>query len=234
MRLTHRALRAACLEAADAYSGRLEQAAEDGPTPALSPALAAGLPALRRQAHRQQALHRTMQSAAAFFLMVLLGCATVAAVPEARAAVLSWVGTRSHGSIVYQFSGEGSTLPEYALTWLPEGFAQTGGHRSSESAYAFYTDESGNRLYISYSLMHEGQAISFPGQGRLLYVENLTVNGLAGQYIHMVQLETRQNEVLIWFDENRNIVFNITSTLGKEDMLRIAENMVSAEKSMNS
>lgn len=229
MRLTHRALRAACLEVADAYSGRLEQAAEDGPTPALSPALAAGLPVLRRRAHRQQALHRTMQSAAAFFLVVLLGGATVAAVPEARAAVLSWVGTRSHGSIVYQFSGEGSTLPEYALTWLPEGFAQTGGHRSSESAYAFYTDESGNRLYISYSLMHEGQAISFPGQGRLLYVENLTVNGLAGQYIHMVRDEMGQDEALVWFDEGSNIVFTIASTLDREKMLRVAENMKKTE-----
>ena len=223
MRLTHKALRAACLEAADAYSGRLEQAAEDGPTPALSPALAAGLPALRRRAHRQQALHRTMQSAAAFFLMVLLGCATVAAVPEARAAVLSWVVKLGGNEAVYRFNGtEGGELPDYAPTWLPEGFALMEEHEDAAIKRLLYSDGQSGLILFEYGYMTGNTEIALLGENRPEY-ETLTVQGMTAHFYASGNGSAAAD--LICFDEERNVFFSLNGNLEKSIILHIAESI---------
>ena len=57
--------------------------------------------------------------------------------------------------------------------------------------------------------------------------EECEINGLKGQYYPSGE-DSRTN-VLIWMDEERGIVFSISSTLDKDTMLRIAEGVAIAD-----
>ena len=122
--ITDDALRAAAKEASLALAEALTQGSKQQPPYVPSKSFTCKMSRLCRR-ERHPVFYRTLQRVAAVFLALLLtgiGWLTIDA--EARAATIAWFRSISQDSIVYRFLNPApqQTLPDYAPTWLPEGF----------------------------------------------------------------------------------------------------------------
>ncbi len=218
--ITDDALRAAAKEASLALAEALTQGSKQQPPYVPSKSFTCKMSRLCRR-ERHPVFYRTLQRVAAVFLALLLtgiGWLTIDA--EARAATIAWFRSISQDSIIYRFLNPmpQQTLPDYTPTWLPEGFEEQE-HRKDDLRFSgFYTRDE-DVIVIDISLYHSGTALSIFGSQE--YAEEFELHGYTARYIPAD--ETSSFNSLVWLDENNGILFSIGSTLGKDDMLHIAD-----------
>ena len=159
---------------------------------------------------------------AAMVLLVLsigFGC-LMAAVPSARAAVVQWFIEWYDTYLVYRYGGELSAdeLPEYALTWIPEGYQEVQRNNYSTGVSIAYQDSKNNLIYFDYRRIHMGAV-------NVLQVENANVfsvnidnhEGLYFESMHPEDMNT-----VTWVDSKSNIQFQIDANASKIDILHMA------------
>lgn len=153
---------------------------------------------------------------------------------EARATFLSWVREVYESSVVYRYFGSPQyVLPEYELSWIPEGFTleqrfeqEQDGNICRDMIYV--NSKTGDGFIFTYQTMtddiptilsaYEGEALSEP--------EKCFINNAEGVYYPPEQ-EGNSSD-LLWFDNERGIAFAINSSLDKPVILHIAERVVLA------
>ena len=175
------------------------------------------------------------QKAAVILLVFSLSLGSLMAVsPTVRAAVVRWVTEWYETHIVYRYSGEQITgeMPQYEVTDLPEGYAETERVEWPSYVSIIYqkvNDENAPWIYLQYIYMQQGASSNFA-------IENadiipVTVNGLEGQ-LYLTKDSEQSDSTITWIDPNENILFAVSAALGADDILHIAESvsLVKTEK----
>ena len=220
--ITDDALRAAAKEASLALAETLVHGSSQQPPYIPSKSFTCKMSRLCRR-ERHPVFYRTLQRVAAVFLALLLtgiGWLTIDA--EARAATIAWFRSISQDSIVYRFLNPTpqQTLPDYAPTWLPEGFEEQEHHKDDQRSSWYYVSGS-DFIVIEVDVYHSGTVLSFIGD-RSGY-EEVHVNQFTALFVPADGNSGISN--LVWIDEQNGLMFSVGSTLEKSVMLHIAESI---------
>ncbi len=171
-----------------------------------------------------------IKNVAAVFLAILISLSVWLAIDtDARAAAVKWIREVFDNIVVYRLVDEHDTMgkPSYVLTWIPEGLELIESYDEEYGCGAFYLDETGMTGFAfdySYTSDSQMQIITKPGQ----VIEKVQINGIeADFYPENVDDDTR---VLIWVDEEYNIMLSIAGNLDNDTILRIAENITVEKK----
>lgn len=180
---------------------------------------------LMRKTHHP-ILHRTLRAVACFILVIMLGLGSVLTVSaEAREIVFGWVKQQYESFYSYFFEGnsEISDSTQYIPGWMPVGyelvdsFEIEGGemylyHSPDETVAQFFYSSSPSSLKVFIESVdyekHDTQINGLPGE---IYLSNSSV----------------ESNVLVWFDNASNTMFNVSGHLAKEELVFIAENILS-------
>ena len=177
---------------------------------------------------RRRPVWQRLARAAAMILLALslsLG-ALMAASPTVRASVVRWVRETYERSVNYRFFGKTETsLPDYAPTWLPEGFVPDEREKTDEAVFSAYHDAvGGGGFTFDYCIASEDMQIQIAGYDNEIAPapEECFVNAYTADYYPAGASGTNN---LVWMDETRGILFTISSTLEKDVILHIAESV---------
>lgn len=220
--ITDAALQVAAKEASLALAETLVEGSKQQPPYIPSKSFTCKMSRLCRR-ERHPVFYRTIQRVAAVFLALLftgIGWLTVDA--EARAATIAWFRSISQDSIVYRFLNPTpqQTLPDYAPTWLPEGFEEQEHHKDDQRSSWYYVSGS-DFIVIEVDVYHSGTVLSLIGD-RSGY-EEVHVNQFTALFVPVDGNSGISN--LVWMDEQNGLMFLVGSTLEKSVMLHIAESI---------
>lgn len=167
---------------------------------------------------------RALRQAAMIALVIAIGFGVLmTTVPPVRAAVLQWVTEWYETHIVYRYHGDDPSepLPKFAITALPDGFAETEREHQPASVGVVYEDDTGNLIFLDCIFMHQGGAMAFNADDCI--VTDLTVNGMEGQFF---ESETPGYfNSITWIDADQRIQFSITGVFEEAELLCMAESV---------
>ena len=169
-----------------------------------------------------------VQKAAVILLVFSLSLGSLMAVsPTVRAAVVRWVTEWYETHVVYRFSGEqiADEMPQYEVTDLPEGYAETERVEWPSYVSIIYqnvNDENASWIYLQYIYMQQGASSNFG-------IENadiipVTVNGLEGQ-LYLTRDTEGADSTITWIVPDENMLFAVSAALNANDILHIAESV---------
>lgn len=183
--------------------------------------------ALRKQENHRLAIHKVMRGCVAAILAFIMGTGVFLTVNvEARAAVIAWIQEVFEDRIEYWFTGDSKNeFPEYDLTWAPDDM---------ECIYDETTEHSRSVVYMNRNDPQQGFTFSYSrmqeGSGTIMVINEtahsmipVDINGMAGD-LYLSQ-DPEITHCLIWFDEEHQITFNLTSYMDSEVILHIAESV---------
>lgn len=180
-----------------------------------------------RRASRQEAWAKAGRRIAAAVLVFLIGGAILLVVnPTARAAIRDWFFEIIGEHVVYQFEENANMtkLPQYQLSYLPDGFEVLDKIDNSIMQSILYRNEISNEVFrFEYSFFHEGMHLDL-FTGKSTTQETVTVNGITADFYYADASSNTNN--LIWIDKKMQIIFSISGNLDQSIMLHIAENIV--------
>ena len=169
-----------------------------------------------------------LQKVAMILLVFTLSLGSLMAVsPTVRAAVVRWVTEWYETHVVYRFSGEqiADEMPQYEVTDLPEGYAETERVECPSYVSIIYqnvNDENASWIYLQYIYMQQGASSNFG-------IENadiipVTVNGLEGQ-LYLTRDTEGADSTITWIVPDENMLFAVSAALNANDILHIAESV---------
>ena len=169
-----------------------------------------------------------LQKVAMILLVFTLSLGSLMAVsPTVRAAVVRWVTEWYETHVVYRFSGEqiADEMPQYGVTDLPEGYAETERVEWPSYVSIIYqnvNDENASWIYLQYIYMQQGASSNFG-------IENadiipVTVNGLEGQ-LYLTRDTEGADSTITWIVPDENMLFAVSAALNANDILHIAESV---------
>lgn len=174
--------------------------------------------AVRRLGRRVAAVAVTVLAAASIWLSVDT---------EARAAVVNWVREVYENSVIYRFPGENTaaeTLPRYEITALPEGYDMTEITELSTMCVVSY-ENGDSQIIFSYEwLTDDGHLQIFFREQGYTYRET-EVGGHAAE-LYLTN-DPADSNVLIWIDEERDILFEINALADADTLIALAESVKS-------
>ena len=227
--MTDEMLRQAAWNASRMFVEALEEDYDPRAAYPPSPAFRRKLRSLRRRAEHPYA-HAALRRAAMFLLVCLVsGGAFLSVDAQARDALQVWLREIGENFVLYRFTEDDASaeFPCYRLGWVPEGFTMTAEHDLSdvEMYIVHYADpETGLGFRFDYQHMTEN-AITWIDSTEYTH-EYVTVNDLPGEFYESIQENEASN--LLWFDQERNLIFGINSRLDRETIFQIAECVVPA------
>ncbi len=181
---------------------------------------------MNRLIQKQKGGHQTLQRIAAVFLALLLGGGIWLTVDaDASAAFRKWVQNVYENSIVYRFfnrTEEISPLGQYRMMWIPEGYEENEINISNFYVVIEYGNKEGEKLYLHYTKLSERSQFETILDEMMGPVE-VTVDDMWGMF-YQSKTPTHFNE-LLWFDDEHDIAFQLSSSLDQSVMLHIAENV---------
>lgn len=180
---------------------------------------------LRQQHAKKESARQVRRRIAAALLVILIGASVLMTVsPQARANVRAWIKKTFGTQTEYWFQGDkGGVLPEYELTWIPEGFEKVREESISKSRVVLYQrgDDETDAFAVDYSLAQEDSYLILDTLGFEYEMEIVSVQGNYGE-LYISQEETR-GHCLIFLDEENDVVFTISAFLDPQDILHIAD-----------
>lgn len=165
---------------------------------------------------------KALRRVAAVFLAATVGVSAWLAVDTgARAAFVGWVRELYEHSIVYRVAPvrTATVLPNYELTYLPDGFDSPSIFEDKTSRNAFYERlYTGDCVFVDYALLNDEIQTEYLTTQQ---PEQVTVRGKTADFYSASDNSDMNN--LAWIEDEFGIVCFIDSTLPKEEILRIAE-----------
>ena len=145
---------------------------------------------------------------------------------EARAAALQWAKKTAWGRTVFSFFGDAEkALPEFVVTWLPEGVELVNEIVEPDCVMQLYSDpdDDSQSFAIQCALMDADSPLIISHNKSEYLIHSTTVN------THYAELYIAQDPSvsngLVWFDDNIGISFTIISDMDSTVILHIAENI---------
>lgn len=178
---------------------------------------------LRKAKH--PVIYRLSQYAACFALVIaLVGGAWLTVDTETRAAFFTWVKEQYETFVEYRSTGEApqeNTIPEYELTWLPDGFSSQEEQELDGCTYRIYSDDSGRRIIFFY--MQGGDAASLFITSDYVEIRPVQIGDIHADFYQAGE-ETSSN-ALVWISEEDGLVFYIMANLSEDMMIKLAESV---------
>lgn len=184
---------------------------------------------MKRLVHRaNHPLRYKILHAAACLLLVLLltGCAVLAAVPEARQAFAGWIREVYQDVFVYRYNGSKGTRTEgwmHSPEWVPEGYeicdVSSGGKVGL--AYIFYLNAEGKAINFLEHTSVETMGLYFNLDEEDVEKQVLVAGRPADLYLDI----NGTCNVLIWTDDEENLIFTIDGSATEEELIRMAESV---------
>lgn len=221
--ITDEMLRRAAAESLDGFMKNVESGYDPERAFTPSPQFERKIARLARRAKRPFA-YRTLHRAASLLLAAVLGGVVWLSVDSpARAAFAAWAREAYEGSVVYAFFGrrDSRAMPEFAFASPPEGFTESDFIAQKNMCLRIY-ENNDQVILLSYMIMSEESAKSVLSSG--YYCESVRIGKLFGEF-YKAENSDESNE-LIWFDEKKQIVFQISAFLEKDEMLALAEKII--------
>lgn len=179
---------------------------------------------LIRKHRRRQSTHKWMMRVAAVFIAAIVGITSWLTVDvRARETLFEWVRTVYENFVEYRYTGEQTQaeLPEYELTWLPDGFEKVDGIKNDiQKTEFYYNSETGDIIVFEYMKPHDGVWEKFLDSINNLQCEKVKVWKTEGDF-YLGSEEKASNLVWKW----EEYLFVVDSTLEKLVILDIAENI---------
>lgn len=179
-----------------------------------------------RLLQKQREGHQTLQRIAAVFLALLIGSGIWLTVDaDASAAFRKWIQSVYENSIVYRFfngTGEMTSLGQYRLTWVPEGYEESYIEAFDYYILIEYENIEGEKLYLYCTRLNDRAQFEAVLDEMMEPVE-VTVDGMRGMFSQS-KTSAQFNE-LFWFDDDHDVAFQLSSSLEKSVMLHIAKNV---------
>ena len=179
---------------------------------------------LKKTAERKAAWRRFAKGAVAAVLVVLISFSMLLAFStETRAAVKIWFTESFGNSTTYWFrETEDKTLPEYELTWVPEGYEVVMDEGSPHMRCMLYQkgDDTSGGFVFDYSIANDNSKLVVYFLEGEQEVEKIDVWGTQGDLY--LSSGPDDSYLLVWFDEANSVVFTINTFLEPDDILRIA------------
>ena len=183
--------------------------------------------ALRKQESRRQVIHKVMRHCVAAILALVLGTGIFLTVNmEARAAVIAWIKEVFEDRIEYWFTGSPQKeFPEYEPTWIPGDMECIYDETTEYSRSVVFMNPNDPKqgFTFSYTRMQEGSGTIMVLNGTEHNITPVDINGMDGDLYLSKDPEITHS--LIWFDEDQQITFNITSYMDSDVILHIAESV---------
>ena len=183
--------------------------------------------ALRKQENQRQAIHKVMRGCVAAILVFIMGTGIFLTVNvEARATVIAWIKEVFEDRIEYWFTGSPQKeFPEYELTWVPDNMECIHDEFTEYRCSVIYMNPNDPQrgFTFSYSRMQEGSGTIMVLNETEHNIIPVDINGAAGDLYLSKDPEITHS--LIWFDEDQQITFNITSYMESDVILHIAESV---------
>lgn len=182
---------------------------------------------IKREKNQRNIMH-IMRGVAAIFLAALIGSGLwLSFDAEVRADFVWWVRSVYENSVLYEYFGNRKVgvLPKCEFGWLPDGYVKAIENIGEESGTVLFTSNDGEDIVFFYGYMYVGSdsEILTVSDNKIIY-ESVKVNGNSADFY----LDSGENEanILWWIDEESGIAFDLNSLLGKEEMIKIAENII--------
>ena len=129
--------------------------------------------------------------------------------------------------LVRTFSTIDFRLPLYEPVWLPEGFEEYDRTEDYPSINIHYSDNNGRQLHYEVTDRYVTDIVQISkGLGLNsdeVLQETVTVRGMMGYYYPQTMHDNSSDMVLI--DEKNDLVFILTGTIEKSELIQIAENI---------
>jgi len=141
---------------------------------------------------------------------------------EARAAFVGWAQEVYETYFSHRYTGTDRVAPSntiYYPKWVPDGYETTAKFDSKLPITIIYSHKSGDSITFSCLMSTESANLQIDRE------HTDAINTFVGNKSATLYLDTREGEanVLVWTDEQAGVLFVITSTLGQDTMLKIAE-----------
>lgn len=218
-----RVIREACLAMLDALPRPQDCRHE------FSPEFGAKMESLRRRVRRRESLRRCARGAvAAVLALVLCTAAWLAVDTDARAGFFGWVREACENTIIYRFTGShapGTVLPQVEFGWLPEGYEEVQSDGNNTQQGFVYLDQNDSRqgFIFQYFFSQQGSQSQYFFNDTEYTQKSVKVSG-KDAVLYLCTDGSETNE-LIWIDDERGIVFELSSYLDEDVMLHIAESI---------
>jgi len=227
--MTDRMLRDAAREAAVRYAQAVEDRLDASLTFEPSPDFEEKLQRLLRQAGKKVGGRRYLRTAAAILAAVLLTSVVwLSCDAQARAAVSGWVRELWGTIFVVRHTGGASAGQAEPQTlcpaWLPSGYAELRSTEGKGSRTVLYAGSDGRLLRFSCAWEPEG--ITWFLNTRGAEPEPVEVGGAAADYLPGPDADTAA--MLVW-SQNDGTAFCLSGFLSREELIRIAESVPTAE-----
>lgn len=181
--------------------------------------------AMDRSGHRRIRF-KGVRQAAAVLLICLIGAGTWLGVDAgARSTFLHWVQNSAAASILHRCFGEtpDGSVPDYHISWLPDGMQAASSSNSGDTGEVVYESEEGGFCALSFTRVQEGAGLSAPPPDGEMTRTSVEINGLPGDCYEGPGEEA--SCVVAWFDEAAGISFRLSSSMTKEETIRMAESV---------
>lgn len=182
---------------------------------------------LKKTAVRKANWKKFARSAVAAILVILIGFSMLCAFnTEVRATVITWFKETFETYTTYWFSSsEDKILPEYELTWVPDGYEIIIDDVLPESRTIIY--QSGNDITASFSFSYcraedDSTSIIYTFDEGYI-VEDIIINGHNGEFYQSV--DGIESHALVWLNEDHNTINTIMAYLSKDEIIKIANNI---------
>ena len=167
---------------------------------------------------------RFARTAAAVVLAMLTAFSVAMAVPSARAVVLGtvaewydeYISFRFHGNYNHEFENNAPT--SWTLTAIPEGYTETVVISMPDKVNFTYTHTSKPTISFSYRSTLSQSNLGIDTEHSIQ--STITLNGHEAYRFDQISPEYPNH--LVWYDENQEYLFCLSSTLPMDTLLEIA------------
>ena len=172
---------------------------------------------------KRQSVKRVLAAIFALFIGISLLLVTNTKV---RASVVAWIKQTFEHFTSYRFEQpQNDSLPEYKLTWIPDGYDMVFEDIVSHAhTMVFQRGENPKDSFtLDYCFVQSESSLNIHTFNDYYDVETVSVNEFSGELY--LSHDASKSHGLIWYDEETGVVFTITAFLQPEDILHIAEGL---------
>lgn len=166
-------------------------------------------------------------AAAACLAIVMIFSVMIVNKANAGTNQICWTRHVREGEFYYTFwnaERPETPMPTYRMTWIPDGYV-TWLEKENELDYSMVchrTEDDPDCIWFSYNYVGAGdrQYYSYP-QNSYTYTTT-TVNNLPADHYHLTE---HNDGILIWFNQDKSLVFSLRYDCDDDTAMRIAESV---------
>ena len=172
---------------------------------------------------RHPVAYRFLHRAACLLVVVtLVGASWLTVDAEARGTFFAWVRQQYENFVEYRFEGlapDEEMTTNFAPTWLPEGYEEYEVHSAGGTSAKTYLNSDGQAIHFMYSLGADATSLFVVSEQ--MTIEKVFVGTQEADFY--LDADPQNANVLVWYSESGDILFYISASLPRDEMVKIAE-----------